>query len=64
VTSLKNPVKHFLTKFKKDIYVTCSFYSLQLETVSQVLSHFILLFENGIFRYFIQDNVNNEAFCY
>ncbi len=78
------PVKHFLSKFKKDIDVNCSFCSLHLETVphifwhcsfvkklwydvsvfisEKVLSNFILHFENVVFGYFIQDNVNNKAF--
>ncbi len=78
------PVKHFLSKFKKDIDVNCSFCSLHLETVPHIFWHcsfvkklwyevsvfitekilfnFILHFENVVFGYFIQDNVNNEAF--
>ncbi len=77
------PVKHFLSKFKKDIDVNCSFCSLHLETLphifwhcsfvkklwydvsvfisEMVLSNFILHFENVVFGYFIQDNVNNVS---
>ncbi len=32
------PVKHFLSKFKKDIDVNCSFCSLHLETTSHLLA--------------------------
>ncbi len=33
------PVKHFLSKFKKDIDVNCSFCSLHLETVPHIFWH-------------------------
>ncbi len=35
------PVKHFLSKFKKDIDINCSFCSLHLETVPHIFWIFI-----------------------